>query len=147
VASYSSLRPLIAQEGRSATSTSREHRIWESSDGVLHISGGKYTTYRSMSEELVDMITPRIPCRTAEVPLQIPEEPVEVSARIRKAVEREFARKLPDLLEVSTYWGYERRAEAGWLKPLAAEMGELLGWDAGRVDSEVAGFLAAVALP
>jgi glycerol-3-phosphate dehydrogenase len=147
VASYSSLRPLIAQTGRSATSTSREHRIWESADGVLHISGGKYTTYRSMSEELVDMITPRIPCRTAEVALEIPEEPGETSARIRKAVEREFARRLPDLLQVSTYWGYERRADAAWLRPLAAEMGDLLGWDARRVEAEVEGVMGAVALP
>jgi glycerol-3-phosphate dehydrogenase len=147
VASYSSLRPLIAQTGRSATSTSREHRIWESGDGVLHISGGKYTTYRSMSEELVDMITPWIPCRTAEVALDIPEEPADVAGRVRKAVEREFARKLPDLLQVSTYWGYERRAEKGWLRPLAEQMGALLGWDAGRVEAEVSGVLGAVALP
>ena len=94
VASYSSLRPLIAQSGRSATSTSREHRIWETSDGVLHISGGKYTTYRAMSEELVDMLTPRIPCQTAKTPLNIPPQPVEPAAQVRKAVEREYARRL-----------------------------------------------------
>ena len=93
------------------------------------------------------MITPRIPCRTAETPLDIPADPETTSARIRKAVEREYARKLQDLLEVSTYWGYERRANAAWLLPLAKEMGALLGWDTERVDAEVQGFLAAVALP
>jgi hypothetical protein len=62
-------------------------------------------------------------------------------------VEREFARKLPDLLHVSTYWGYERRAEAEWLRPLAIGMGALLGWDERRVEEEVAGVLASVALP
>ncbi len=62
------------------------------------------------------------------------------SARVRKAVEREFARHLPDLLEVSTYWGYERRADAVRMEPLAREMGALLGWDEARVREEVAGF-------
>jgi glycerol-3-phosphate dehydrogenase len=147
VASYSSLRPLIAQEGRSATSTSREHRIWEGSGGVLHISGGKYTTYRSMSEELVDMILPRVPCRTAEVPLNIPAEPTDAPARVRKAVEREYARMLPDLLQVSTYWGYERRADEAWLGPLARAMGTLLNWDEARIANEVQAYLSSVALP
>jgi len=137
VASYSSLRPLIAQTGRSATSTSREHRIWETGR-MLHISGGKYTTYRSMSEELVDMLTPRLACRTAEVPLNIPAQPQNRTERIRTAVEREFARRLPDLLNVSTYWGYERRADPAWLEPIAREMGSLLNWDEARIQREVA---------
>ena len=144
VASYSSLRPLIAQLGRSATSTSREHRIWEGPTGILHISGGKYTTYRSMSEELVDMIVPKTACRTAQVPLGIPATPADTAVRVRKAVEREYARRLPDLLHVSTYWGYERRADAAWLEPLAREMGTLLNWDDARIASEVEGFLDSV---
>jgi glycerol-3-phosphate dehydrogenase len=143
VASYSALRPLIAQTGRTATSTSREHRIWETGN-TLHISGGKYTTYRAMSEELVDMILPRVPCRTAEVPLDIPAQPAD---RVRTAVEREYARRLPDLLHVSTYWGYERRADAEWLEPLAREMGRLLNWDEARIQEEVASFINSVALP
>jgi len=146
VASYSALRPLIAQTGRSATSTSREHRIWESAGDTLHISGGKYTTYRAMSEELVDMILPGTPCRTAEIPLDIPPEPTDTSARIGKAVEREYARKLPDLLHVSTYKGYERRADAGWLEPLARQMGGLLHWDEARVQTEVRAYLSRSAL-
>jgi len=143
VASYSALRPLIAASGRSATSTSREHRIWEDSDRTLHVEGGKYTTYRSMSQELVDMLmselTPgrNLPCRTAETPLDIPPIPDSTSERIRVAVEREYARKLSDLLYVSTYWGHERAASPDWLRPLAAEMGALLGWDSSRQEGEV----------
>lgn len=111
IASYSSLRPLIAESGRSATSTSREHRIWESEGGVLHIAGGKYTTYRLMSEELVDLLLAAIrpgrnlPCRTASQTLSLIAPPRAERARVRMAVEREFARTLPDLLYVSTYWG------------------------------------------
>lgn len=55
VASYSSLRPLVRDDSGSATATSREHRIWRGGDGVVHVSGGKYTTYRVMSEEAADL--------------------------------------------------------------------------------------------
>jgi len=55
LASYSSLRPLIRDDSGSATATSREHKIWRSNDGVVHVSGGKYTTYRVMSEEAADL--------------------------------------------------------------------------------------------
>jgi hypothetical protein len=143
IASYSSLRPLLAENGRSATATSREHRIWESADGVFHIAGGKYTTFRLMSEELVDALlldaTPgrSFPSRTASVPLDIPVRPADVSEVVRIAVEREFARKLGDVIYVSTYWGYERRLSADWLEPIAREMGSLLGWGERLIENEV----------
>jgi glycerol-3-phosphate dehydrogenase len=118
ISSYSSLRPLIAESGRSATSTSREHRIWETSNGVLHIAGGKFTTYRAMSEELVDMILPKLPCRTAETPLNLPALPADPMERVRMAIDREYARKLEDIIHVSTYWGYERPLDDSWLDPI-----------------------------
>ncbi len=124
ISSYSSLRPLISQAGRSATSTSREHEIWETPDGVLHIAGGKYTTYRAMSEELVDKLVSKR-CRTAEIPLQVVKPPEDPIARVRQAVEREYARKLDDLLYVNTYWGYERRLSPEWVEPLARELAAL----------------------
>jgi glycerol-3-phosphate dehydrogenase len=132
VSSYSALRPLIAEKGHSATSTSREHSIRETPDGVLHIAGGKYTTYRAMSEELVDMLTP-LPCLTAKTPLN-PGPPPDV----RQAVEREYALRLSDLLYVSTYWGYERVPALDWIEPLAREMGALLGWDEPVIAAEIA---------
>jgi glycerol-3-phosphate dehydrogenase len=143
ITSYSSLRPLLAMSGRSATSTSREHRFWETADGMLHISGGKYTTYREMSEELVDTLLQELipgrhlPCRTAEVALDVVVPPKEMQARVRMAVEREYAMRLQDVLYVSTYWGHERRPELTWLEPVAREMGSLLGWSEERIEEEL----------
>lgn len=143
VTSYSSLRPLIAETGRSATSTSREHRIWETAGGTLHIAGGKYTTYRSMSEELVDILVQELrpgrslPCRTAQLRLNVVVPPKDPFARVRLAVEREFARRLADLVYVSTYWGHERHMTLEWLGPLAREMGAMLGWGPARTYSEI----------
>jgi glycerol-3-phosphate dehydrogenase len=143
VSSYSSLRPLVAETGRSATATSREHRIWETADGTLHISGGKYTTYREMSEELVDTLLGDVvpgrdlPCRTAATPFDAVVPPTDMRARVHMAVEREYARRLEDLLYISTYWGHERHMTAEWLEPIAREMGGLLGWGQQKTGEEV----------
>lgn len=151
IASYSSLRPLIKEEGKSATSTSREHKIWQTPDGVHHIAGGKYTTYRAMAEEmtdtLVDLLRPgkTLPCRTADTVLNIAATPADQATRIEKAVVREYARKLPDLLYISTYWGHEHNINAAYLRPLALEMGKLLGWDAARINAEISDSLASKA--
>lgn len=75
VAAYSSLRPLVLEQGATATSTSREHRIWEDESGVVRITGGKYTTYRVMSNEAAELVcnavAPRLRgrCATAATPL------------------------------------------------------------------------------
>jgi glycerol-3-phosphate dehydrogenase len=150
IASYSSLRPLIAKTGRSATSTSREHKIWQTQDHVLHISGGKYTTYRAMSEELVDILIPdlfpgrHVPSRTAEVPLNVPALPADTDSRIKRAVEREHARHLSDLLYVSTYWGYENKVTEDWLRPLADQMATLLNWTPSEAETQIASVLDAL---
>jgi glycerol-3-phosphate dehydrogenase len=148
ITSYSSLRPLVAESGRSATATSREHRIWETPDGALHISGGKYTTYREMSEELVDLLLRDmapgrdLPCQTATTPLDIPAIPADILLRVRMAVEREYARKLEDLLYISSYWGHERHITTEWLSPIAAEMGALLGWTQPEIGAAVSSAVA-----
>lgn len=76
VGMFSSLRPLLRNESKSPAKASREHSIWMSPPGVLHVAGGKYTTYRSMSEEAADRVARRIAPQlegvhlTAETPLE-----------------------------------------------------------------------------
>ncbi|MDX1983110.1 MAG: glycerol-3-phosphate dehydrogenase/oxidase [Bryobacteraceae bacterium] len=60
ICAFSSLRPLVDDGSSSATAASREHKIWNTADGILRIQGGKYTTYRAMSEEAVDLITKEV---------------------------------------------------------------------------------------
>jgi glycerol-3-phosphate dehydrogenase len=59
VASFSSLRPLLASSG-SATKASRDHRIYRDEHGVIRITGGKFTTYRLMSEEAADLAVEKL---------------------------------------------------------------------------------------
>jgi glycerol-3-phosphate dehydrogenase len=168
ISAYSSLRPLLSSADASPTKTSREHRIW-ASNGVVHIAGGKFTTYRVMSDEACTHLTGAA-CRTGEMPLGgnspaalegIPPELEEYgvlagcvrdyardgglrTGRIRFAVEHEMVERLPDLLFVSTYWGYEQPQA---IPEIAAELGRYLGWDRARIDEEVHLALALCSLP
>ena len=54
-ATWAGLRPLLADQGRSASSRSREHALVQGSGGMLTVVGGKLTTYRAMAAEVVDL--------------------------------------------------------------------------------------------
>ena len=63
---WAGLRPLLAPDDgrrvRERTSDlSRRHRVTDSRDGVVHITGGKWTTYRQMAEDTVDALAAYFP--------------------------------------------------------------------------------------
>lgn len=49
------IRPLIAGAGKETTKLSREHAVGQPLPGLVVISGGKYTTYRVMARDAVDV--------------------------------------------------------------------------------------------
>lgn len=61
LASYSGVRPLVLDGSASEGKTSREHRIWSDPRNVTFVAGGKYTTYRHMSEQVVDFALDHLP--------------------------------------------------------------------------------------
>jgi glycerol-3-phosphate dehydrogenase len=54
--SWVGLRPLIHEEGKSASELSRKDEIFESPSGLFSIAGGKLTGYRKMAERVVNLI-------------------------------------------------------------------------------------------
>lgn len=58
--SWAGLRPLIEEEGKSASQLSRKDEIFESESGLLSIAGGKLTGYRKMAERIIDKLSARI---------------------------------------------------------------------------------------
>lgn len=54
--SWAGVRPLIYEEGKSASEISRKDEIWESESGLVTIAGGKLTGYRKMAETIVDVL-------------------------------------------------------------------------------------------
>lgn len=57
--SWAGLRPLIHEEGKSASELSRKDEIFESESGLISIAGGKLTGYRKMAERVVDKVIDR----------------------------------------------------------------------------------------
>jgi glycerol-3-phosphate dehydrogenase len=57
---FAGIRPLVLEEGVSATETSREWRLHQHGDArVLSVVGGKITTYRRLAEAVLAEIAPR----------------------------------------------------------------------------------------
>ena len=54
--SWAGLRPLIFEEGKSASELSRKDEIFESPTGLISIAGGKLTGYRKMAERVVNLV-------------------------------------------------------------------------------------------
>ncbi|RMG28489.1 MAG: glycerol-3-phosphate dehydrogenase/oxidase [Bacteroidetes bacterium] len=60
VSSWAGLRPLIHEEGKSASELSRKDEIFVSPTGLITIAGGKLTGYRKMAERTVDMVLKKL---------------------------------------------------------------------------------------
>ena len=55
--SWAGLRPLIHEDGASASELSRKDEIFVSDSELISIAGGKLTGYRKMAERIVDLVT------------------------------------------------------------------------------------------
>jgi glycerol-3-phosphate dehydrogenase len=71
---YAGVRPLIATgDPKKSVDISRKAELYETSSGMITITGGKLTTWRRMAKLAVDRLVEReartAPCRTDEIPL------------------------------------------------------------------------------
>jgi len=74
---WSGLRPLVSDPKATDTAKlARDHVIEDSSDGLLSIAGGKWTTYRKMALDTVDhafkqfdLAAPKPTCQTEKLPI------------------------------------------------------------------------------
>ena len=80
---YAGVRPLISTgDPKKSVDISRKAELYETSSGLVTITGGKLTTWRRMAKLAVDRIVERegreAPCRTQEIPLGMPVDPAEL---------------------------------------------------------------------
>ncbi len=71
---YAGLRPLLYGEDDATSQLSREHAVSTSDSGLISVAGGKYTTYRIMAKDAVDVAASQLAagvasCRTDRLPL------------------------------------------------------------------------------
>jgi glycerol-3-phosphate dehydrogenase len=85
VGAYAGVRPLISSgDPRKSVDISRKAELYETSSGMLTITGGKLTTWRRMAKQTVDRLVERegreAPCHTAEIPLGMEARPADLAA-------------------------------------------------------------------
>jgi glycerol-3-phosphate dehydrogenase len=110
LSAYAGLRPLVKMgDAKSSAAMSRDHTILISNTGLLTITGGKWTTYRKMAQDVVDQAETvagfdRRPCRTEHLQIHgwtkqaIPEEYLRVYGADASGV-RSILQQQPDLRE------------------------------------------------
>jgi len=85
VGAFAGVRPLISSgDPRKSVDISRKAELYETSSGMLTITGGKLTTWRRMAKQTVDRLVERegrnAPCHTAEIPLGMEARPEDLEA-------------------------------------------------------------------
>jgi glycerol-3-phosphate dehydrogenase len=85
VGAYAGVRPLISTgDPKKSVDISRKAELYETSSGMLTITGGKLTTWRRMAKQTVDRLVERegreAPCHTAEIPLGMEARPGDLDA-------------------------------------------------------------------
>jgi glycerol-3-phosphate dehydrogenase len=156
VSAWAGIRPLANATSANPTVVSREHSIVTDSSGVIKVTGGKLTTYRSMAAEIVDLVQkalgrPKTPAPTDLVDLPGADRSTEIAvlqretpdlskplveglpytgAHLVHGVRKEMAQTLSDLLIRRTHLAFETSDHGRSIAPAAADIvAPLLGWD------------------
>lgn len=92
---YAGVRPLITSgDPKKSVDISRKAELYETSSGMITITGGKLTTWRRMAKLAVDRLVDReardAPCRTHEIPLGASVDPADLP-RVEGVPEEAYA--------------------------------------------------------
>jgi glycerol-3-phosphate dehydrogenase len=95
---YAGVRPLISTgDPKKSVDISRRAELYETSSGMLTITGGKLTTWRRMAEQVVDRIVERddreAESRTDDIPLGMParDEDLETEVDLPEGATKQLA--------------------------------------------------------
>ena len=156
VSAWAGIRPLASSQGANPSAVSREHSIVTDGSGVINVTGGKLTTYRSMAAEIVDRVQEALGRERSEAPtdsVELPgaDRPKEIArlqredaslakplveglvytgAHLVYGVSSEMAQTLSDLLIRRTHLAFETRDHGKSVAPRVADIvAPLLGWN------------------
>jgi glycerol-3-phosphate dehydrogenase len=109
---FAGLRPLVKGKTKKTAALSRDHLITVASSGLITITGGKWTTYRRMAEDVIDIAIEKnnlakTPCVTRELKLYGHDQrcypPTSIATEdIKKAVTDEMCMTAEDFLSRRT---------------------------------------------
>jgi glycerol-3-phosphate dehydrogenase len=147
---YAGVRPLITTgDPKKSVDISRKAELYETSSGMVTITGGKLTTWRRMAKMTVDRLVEReardAPCRTHEIPLGAPVGVDElprvdgVSEAALAALAGRYGHAAHDVLAVA-------RERPGLAQPIVDDLPDLLAEVAFAVRREQAASIGDVLL-
>ncbi|HVT39842.1 MAG TPA: glycerol-3-phosphate dehydrogenase/oxidase [Gemmatimonadaceae bacterium] len=138
VAAWAGIRPLIASgTAGDPAGASREHEVAAGPRGVISVTGGKLTTYRAMSAEVVSVVQRRLGVRVTASP---------TAARELPDVTNEFACTVADVLVRRTKLAFETRDHGLSAAPgVAAELAERFGWSPAGIEGALDAYRTEVA--
>jgi glycerol-3-phosphate dehydrogenase len=109
---FAGLRPLVKGKTKKTAALSRDHLITVGDSGLITITGGKWTTYRKMAEDVINIATeknnlPPYPCITKELKLyghnmELYSPTSTATEDIQKAVAEEMCMTVEDYLSRRT---------------------------------------------
>jgi len=84
---FAGLRPLVKADSRKTAELSRDHLITVSESGLITITGGKWTTYRRMAEDVINTGIRKaglenIPCKTSDLPIHGAKQDTDFNAAL-----------------------------------------------------------------
>jgi glycerol-3-phosphate dehydrogenase len=156
VSAWAGIRPLASGPAANPSAVSREHSILTDGSGVINVTGGKLTTYRSMAAEIVDRVQEALGQERRAAPTDFVALPgvdrQEEIARLQRedaslakplvegldytgahlvyGVSHEMAETLSDLLIRRTHLAFETRDHGKSVAPRVADIvAPLLGWN------------------
>lgn len=117
VSSWSGLRPLIHEEGKSPSELSRKDEVFISDSGLITITGGKLTGYRLMAKKIVDLVSKdidaKIPCKTDTIVINGGDfkNPDEVYQYINNVKTKLRTAKIPEIKAEYLVRNYGKQTE------------------------------------
>jgi len=143
ITSFAGVRALIRCEQRKPSLRSREERIVASGDNLLTVAGGKYTTFRAISDKAVHRVSrmlgrrpskcltatgPLLDHRPAKTGMRISELPEVFESDIAFACTDEMAVTLEDVMRRRTLLALSRHGGVEVAAQVSHLMVKQLGW-------------------
>jgi glycerol-3-phosphate dehydrogenase len=115
---FAGVRPLISTgDPKKSVDISRKAELYETSSGMITITGGKLTTWRRMAKMAVDRLVERdaldAPCRTQEIPLGQAIDPDELP-RVEGVPDESYAAWPRAMATPPTTCSRSRPSAASW---------------------------------
>jgi glycerol-3-phosphate dehydrogenase len=146
ITSFAGVRALLPSSNAPSRRT-REHRIIRQGN-MIHVLGGKYTTYRLIAEQVVDQISDA-PCRTATTPLPKHRPPASgervaadvFASDVAHACQYEMAQSVSDVMWRRTGLALSRAGGTETARVVAQLMARCLKWTDAQMNASLREYL------